>query len=163
MRRLWHAILHEVKEAVFPCLFFLVAFEVGLITKALLLHGTGVTLAGLSIAAVAAATVTKAILIADGAAFANIFSGKPLVFRILWKTLIFGGLTLLFRFLEELIHLWVGAGQLASAFKELLGDFSWPHFWVIQIWLTLALLLFTTIIALDRYLGEGRLRRILFG
>ena len=163
MQRLWNAILRELREAIFPTLFFLVAFEIGLITKALLLQGTNVSLAGLSIAAVAAATVTKAILIADGAAFANLFADRPLVFRILWKTLIFGSLTLLFRFLEELIHLWVGSGQLAPAFKELLGSFSWPHFWVMQIWLTLALLLFTTIIALDRHLGEGRLRRILFG
>jgi len=156
-------LVHEIREAAFPMLFFLVVFEIGVVTKALLLDPYNIGIGGLAIAAVAAATVTKAILIADNASFANHLNGRPLVFAILWKSLIFGCLALLFRFLEEVIHFWVETGELTLAMDNLAHGFTWAHFWVMQLWLSIALVLFTSLRAIDRRLGEGSLRRLMFG
>jgi hypothetical protein len=77
--------------------------------------------------------VAKVILIFNKLSFVNMFSGKPLLFSIIWKTFIFSLFTLLFRCVEELIPLISKYGSLPSAGQHLIHEIAWPHFWSSQI------------------------------
>jgi hypothetical protein len=162
MRKFLRLLGRELKEAVFPTIFFLVIFEAGVVTKALILEPYSVTPIGLSVAFVGALTVAKAILILDRTGFANLFRRMPLAFGIAWKACLFMLLALLFHYLEELVPVWRTHGSLQAAIGQLENEVSWPHFWAMQIWLFLAVFLYTAITALDRHLGAGSIRRMLF-
>jgi hypothetical protein len=61
--------------------------------------------------------------------------------------------------LEEVIRALLKHGDLAPV-----GDALWrPHFWVIQIWLVMVLLVFCTFRELIRVIGPGKAKEIFLG
>jgi hypothetical protein len=44
-----------------------------------------------------------------------------------------------------------------------LDEVDWPHFWTIQIWLTVLLLVYCTMQELLRALGHDKVRELFFG
>jgi len=156
-------IVHELKEAVYPTIFFLVAFHIMAFVKTLLLDAYSVTLASATIATVGAITVAKAILILDSLAIANKFSTKPLIYEVLWKTLLYTVLVIIFRILEELIPLWSKYGDLGTAVDNLTEEVSWPYIFATQIMLVVIIILYNVFTTLDRHFGEGTVRSAMFG
>jgi hypothetical protein len=71
--------------------------------------------------------------------------------------------TLLFRCVEELVHLVSKYGSLPSAGQHLIQEIVWPHFWSTQIVVLAALLLFCTAVELIREIGAIRIKEIFFG
>ena len=163
MKKLLAVIRHEIHEALPSFVFFLAIFQLGHVTKALLLEEVHVTVGGTAVAVIGALLVAKAILVADVLPFTNIFARRPLAWAIVWKTLLYGLITLAFHYLEELIPLAHRYGSLAAGQERLLEEFSWPHFWVVQLWMVFSLLLFCTGRELVRVLGSDRFLELLFG
>jgi len=162
MRNVGQVIKRELAEAVFPTLFFFAVFHVVAATKMLILDSYSVTPTGVAIATIGALTVAKAVLITNKLWFANLFAGKPRIFSLLWKTLLYGALTLVFRCIEELIPLWAKYGGFGAAASHLIDEVSWPYFWALQLWLFVALILYSTIMELDEHFGKGSIRKALF-
>jgi hypothetical protein len=163
MKNIVRLIKHELREALAPTLFFFTAFHLVAATKTLILDAYNVTPTGLAVATVGALIVAKAVLIADNFPFINRFAGKPLVFSVLWKTAIYAVLCLAFRCIEELIPLISKHEGLGSALEHLVSEVSWPHFWALQIWLIVALIVYNAIAELDKHLGEGSMRKAFLG
>lgn len=159
MSNILRVIKRELEEAVFPTLFFFSAFHIVAATKMLMLDSYAITPTGVTVATVGALTVAKVVLIADKLSFTTVFSGRPLIFSVIWKTLIYGVLTFVFRCIEELIPLWSKYGELRAAAGHLIDEVSWPHFWALQIWLFVALILYNAITALEGYFGAGSMRK----
>ncbi len=162
MKKTAQVVKHELQEAIVPTIFFFISFHIVAVTKALMLKGYGVTPTGVAVATVGALTVAKAALIADKLPFLNRLSGLPLVFTVLWKTAIYAVLVLVFRCIEELVPLLSKYGGL-GAIDHFVSEVSWPHFWALQIWLIVALILYNTVSELDRHFGEGSVRKALLG
>jgi hypothetical protein len=95
--------------------------------------------------------------------FINRFPGRPLIYNIAWKSFIYFSAALVVRYLEELFHYYRQHGELAAANRHLLEEVVWPHFWAIQIWLTVLLLTYCTLDELVRALGRDRMRELFFG
>ncbi len=163
MKHAWQVVLRELRAAVAPFVFFFAVFVLLALTKTLMLEEYTVTSFGLALAAIGALTVAKAVLIADSLPALNRFAGRPLIHAIFWKSLVFGAFCLLFRGLEELIPLAVKYGSLRQGAGQLLAEVSWPHFWALQMWLTVALVSYTTILEMSDHLGKGVLRKALLG
>lgn len=163
MKKIVAFIGHEIHEALPAFIFFFLTFQLGRITRALVLEEVHVTVATTAAAAVGALIVAKAVLVADALPFTNIFSRRPLVYSIVWKALIYGLITFAFRYLEELIPLARKYGGVVSGHERLLEEVSWPHFWAVQIWVAFALLLYCTSAELVRLLGKERFRAMMFG
>jgi len=159
MNRVIRFVVHELREAVAPTLFFLVVFHVVTLTKTLILEGYGVTPGGVAVSTVGALLVAKAVLVANSLRGANRFAGRPLLLGILWKSAIYALLCVVFRLVEELIPLLFRHERFLPAFEHLLAEVSWPHFWAIQIWVALALISYTTVTELDRHFGTGSVKR----
>ena len=115
-----------------------------------------------TVATVGALIVAKSILIVEKLPIAGLFPGK-LVLNALWKALLFGVVTLLFRFLEELIPLVSKHESLATATAQLSEEVLWPQFWVFQLWFFGALFLYCLAWELVRLAGPEKVKGMLWG
>jgi len=66
------------------------------------------------------------------------------------------------RYVEHLIHFWRQTGNFGEANPRLFDEIVWPHFWGIQLWLLILLLVFCTFRELVRALGSERVIAMLF-
>lgn len=153
---------HELLEAIPPAVFFFIAFQTIAFTSALMVRQYGVQVSTFVTATIAALVVAKVILIVDLLPFVDRFRGKPLIFSVLWKTMVYLGAALLVRYVEHLVHFLREYGDLASAHRHLFDEVIWPHFWAVQIWLLVTFLVYCTLRELVRVLGRERMGRIFF-
>jgi len=86
-----------------------------------------------------------------------------LVFHALWKTLLFGTVASLFRFIEEIIPLIWKHGDFVVETAQLSREISWPQFWVFQLWLFSALFLYCLAAELVRMVGTEKVKGMLWG
>lgn len=153
---------HEVKDLLPVFLFFFIAFQLLALTNALIALQYGISANAFLNATIMAAVVAKVVLIADHMAFVNRFPSRPLIYNIVWKTLIYFGAALLVRYAEHLFHFWRKYADFAEANRRLFAEIVWPHFWGVQLWLLILLLFFCTTRELIRAMGRERVIRMFF-
>jgi hypothetical protein len=102
------------------------------------------------------------VLIADLLPFINRFPDKPLIYNVVWKTGIYSVAALLVRYLEHLVDFLRKYNGLAAANRHLLQEIVWPHFWAVQIWLLVLLLIYCMLRELVRALGRGQIIQMFF-
>jgi hypothetical protein len=157
------AIKHELREAVFPTIFFFVVFHVLALTKSLVIDSYNIGINDFTIATDGAIIVAKVILIFDWMSFTNIFRVRPLIYGDLWNSLVYSKLVFAFRLLEEVLSGWSSAGSLGASVRHFLSEVTWSHYLVVQIWVLIALMLYNSIVALDGHYGAGSMKRIFLG
>jgi hypothetical protein len=157
-----HLIKHELREMILPLVFFLFAFHFLVLLRSLMLMEYGVRISAISNATISALIVAKVILIADVLPIINRFPGKPLIYNVVWKTLIYFFVAFIVHYLEHLVPLWWSAGSLSSANKHMLEKTIWPHFWAIQLCLVVLFAVFCAVRELSTALGKGRIFSMFF-
>ena len=162
MNKIGAIVLREIREALPAFIFFLILFHMIALTKAVLLDDYSITAVRATFATVGALIVAKAILLIEALPIARLFSGRRMI-QILWKTLLFAGVALLFRFMEEIIPLISKHGGIVAAAKGLASEISWPLFWVLALWILGSLLLYCVASELVRAVGAEKVKDVLFG
>lgn len=157
MSTLVQKLKQEVRELIPVTLFFFAAFQLLALTESLMLKQYSIRVSTFLAATVLALIVAKVVVITDHFALVNRFPEKPLIYNVLWKTLIYFTVALVFRYLEHLIHFRRQVGDFAQAHHRLIEDLVWPHFWAVQLWLLILLLLFCSFRELVRALGRKRI------
>ena len=163
MSKFAHGVKHLVHEMIPPAAFFFVAFHLLAFTRALILEQYGIKLSSFLAATIGALVVAKVILLADLLPFINRFPGRPLIYNIVWKTAIYFVAAYVVRYLEEVLHYCWHEGHIAGVGRHMVEEVVWPHFWAIQIWLTVLLLIYCTLHELVRALGRDRFTELFFG
>lgn len=163
MSKFVHGVKHLIKELIPPATFFFVAFQLLAFTRALMLKQYGIEVTTFLEATIGALVAAKVVLVAELLPFINRFPGRPLIYNIAWKTPIYFAVAFGVRYLEELFHYYRQHGELTAANRHLLDEVNWPHFWAIQIWLMVLLLIYCTMSELVRALGRDRMRELFFG
>jgi hypothetical protein len=163
MSKLSEKIKEEIKELLPPTLFFFIALHLVAFVRVLILKGTGIALGTSVSVTVAALILGKAVLIADLLPFINRYPGKPLAYNIAWKTTIYFLVAMVVHYLERLIDFWRETGSLIEGNHKLLAEIIWPHFWAIQIFLLVLILMYCTAREFIRVVGGDKVRRIFFG
>jgi len=153
----------EILGVVPAAVFFFIAFQLLALTRALTLEEFGIQVSTFVNATIAALIVAKVVLIVDMMPFVNRYPHKPLIYNVLWKTIIYFVAALLVRYIEHLIPFVRDYGDLALANRHLFDKVIWPHFWGVQIWLLVYFFMFCTIRELVRVLGRERVRSMFFG
>lgn len=153
----------EIEAMIPPAIFFFVALHVVALVRVLLLKGTGIAVGTSVSVTIAALIIAKAVLIADLLPFINRYPHKPMIHNIAWKTTIYFFVALLFHYLEHLVDYWREAGGLIAGNEKLLAEIVWPHFWGIQIFLVVLILIYCTACELVRAIGKDKLRQIFLG
>ena len=163
MSNFGHGLKHFIQEMIPPVLFFFISFQLLAITRALMLKQYGIEVTTFVVATVGALVTAKVVVLADLLPFINRFPGRPLICNIIWKTMIYFLAAFAVRYLEEFIHFYRAHRTLLDVNRHLLDEVVWPHFWAIQLWLTVALLIYCTGDELVRALGRDRVRELFFG
>jgi hypothetical protein len=164
LNRVLAGIAREVRAVIPPTAFFFVGFNLILFTKRLFLADYLIQYAGFLVATTGALIVGKVVLIADAIPFLRRFDHRPLIYPILFKTIVYSLLVFIARSIEALIHYLVQGGVLGHGgfIADLMGRFSWANFAAIQLWTFVLFLIYVAVSELNQRLGEGRLTALLF-
>jgi hypothetical protein len=164
LARIGEVLLREFRLVIPPTLFFFVGFNLILVTKRLFLADYLIAYTGFLIATTSALIVGKVVLVADKLAFLAWFDDEPLAYPILFKTVVYTALVFIARLLEAFIHYLVDGNAIGGGqfIRHELGQFSWPHFIAIQMWIFVLFLIYVTATELDELFGDGELYKILF-
>lgn len=156
-------IKEEFLEILPPTIYFFVALHIVAFIRVLILKGTGLAPTTSVSITVAALILGKAVLIADMLPFINRFPEKPLLYNVAWKTAIYLAVAVIVHYLERLIDFWREAGGFVAGNEKLLAEMIWPHFWAVQIFLFVLILMYCTMHELARVIGGDKLKRIFLG
>ncbi|NBC10299.1 MAG: hypothetical protein GVY24_01005 [Planctomycetes bacterium] len=157
MRRIAEKIRYELAELIPVTLFFFVAFQLLALTQMLMLEQYGIKAWVFVAATVGALVVAKVVLITDHLSLLNRFPEHPLLYNVVWKTAIYFVASLAVRYAEHLIRFWRKTGGFIEANHALVDEVVWPHLIVVQMWLLILLLVYTTLRELVRALGRDRI------
>src|SRR5260221_9291848 len=128
-----------------PTVFFFVALHIVGLVRALMTKGTGFGPISTVSIAIAALILGKAVLIADMLPIINRYPAKPLIYNVVWKTLIYLLVSALIHYLERLYDFWKEAGSFVARNAKFLAENVWPPFFAIQnIFFVLFLIYFNT-------------------
>jgi hypothetical protein len=161
--KVWATIKHEFHEVLPPTIFFFISFHIVLLDRALMAREYGLKPSSMAAATVGALLVAKVVLIADKLAIVNRFPEKPLIYNVVWKTVIYVVASLLLHYLEHLLPLWWGMGSFAAANEHLGREIVWPHFWAVQLWLVVLIFIYCALRELVRVIGRHRVQQAFFG
>ena len=124
-RRVGARILHELREALPPTVFFFVGFNFIVLTTHLLVAGYAVAVSNFMLATVAALVVGNAVITANAMSFLKHFDRAPLIQPILFKTAIYWIATVIARLAERFVRFSVIEGNWPGDFAAyLISDFS---------------------------------------
>jgi len=162
MSTLGEKIKHEFHELIPVTLFFFVAFQLLAITDALILRQYGISAKVFLGATLIALVIAKVVVITDHFKLVNRFPEKPLIYNVVWKTVIYFAAWLCIRYAEHLFHFWGETHDFSQANHRLITEIVWPHFWAVQIWMFILLLFYCSFRELIRVLGRERIIRMFF-
>ena len=164
MSKISAKIKEEIEALIPPTVFFFGSLLMIGLVRALLLRGHRDRHATTPLAMLVAALVlAKAVLLADLWPAINRYPDKPLVYNVLWKTLIYSAVATLLHYLEHLIDFWRHAGGFMAANRLMLAHMIWAHFWAIELIILVLVLDYCVIAEFSRVLGPKKLREMFFG
>lgn len=163
MSKLSGKLKEEIDALLPPAIFFFVALHLVALVRVLMLKGTGIPVSTSASVTLAALIIAKAVLIADMMPFINRFPHRPLAYNVAWKTGIYFLVATLVHYLERLVDYWREAGGFIAANDKLLSGIVWPHFWAIQIFLLVLILMYCSMRELVRVIGGDKVREMFFG
>ena len=155
--------LHELRELLPPTVFFIVGFNLVVLTTNLILADYKVAFANFMLATAAALVVGKAVLVANAMPLLRRFDRAPVLWPILFKTGFYWAVVFVARLLEHFIRFWLVEHNPPGSFlSHMASTFSWHRFAAIQIWILVLFLIYVTAAEFNELFGEGELGRILF-
>jgi hypothetical protein len=155
-------VLNQLKEVVPPTIFFVVGFNVIVLTTQLILSDYLIHFANFLLVTFSALVVGKAVLVANHLPFFRRFDTAPIVQPILFKTIIYCLVVLVVRIIEKLVKYWLAGGTLEGIPDYVANHFSWNRFIAIQIWVFVLFLIYTIAAELNSLFGNGELLKIVF-
>jgi hypothetical protein len=161
--RIWKWFLKEFIHIIPAVIFFFLAFNVINITVALLLKNEAVTYQNFPIILFSAAVVAKVILIADCLPLINAFPHKPLIYNVVWKSIVYGLISLWVRLIIRIFPFLLIPENISQKYSSFVADVNWYQFWAVQFWYFTLFLVFTAFKELIMIIGPTKVRRIFFG
>ncbi len=108
-----------------------------------------------------ALALAKVILTGETLGLGRRFRESPLIVPTIWNTLVFSVFALAFELVEHFILGWIRGKGPAEVVAEIL-DKGWPHILASTLVIFVAFLPFFAFRALERVLGEGKLKELFF-
>ena len=103
-RRAGAFLVHEFREILPPTIFFLIGFNLIVLTTNLIIADYGAQFAGFMIATASALVVAKAVLVANAMPAIRRYDRAPLIQPILFKTAFYWVIVFFARLLERFVH-----------------------------------------------------------
>lgn len=163
MKRIFHFIIRETMSVIPAVIFFLITFNLIILSERLMLrHDTPGSLS-YTIATISALIMGKLLLIINSLPYVNAFGKKPLIYNILWKFMLYASFVFLFRLADKSTHLWLKYNNKTLVYQHLQEMVTMPTFWAIQIWFLMIFMVYIVACEFVRVLGKDKVKKILFG
>jgi len=131
------------------------------IYRRLIIAETGAAYLNYGIALIEALIIAKVILIGKLFSFSRRFEDRPLIVPVLYKSVLFGVLVLLFGVVERLVEGWVHKQGLLGGLREI-GDLGAYELGARVLMLMVAFVPFFAFWEVGRVLGPGKLAALFF-
>ena len=154
---------HEFMKVLPPTVFFFVILHIVALIRSLMIKGSGLDLPVSASVLIASLILGKSVLVADMLPFINRFPNKPLIWNVIWKTLMYALVALVVHYLERLYDFWKEAPNFMEANSLLWASMNWPRFWAVQILLVTLIFMYCVIAELARVIGKDRLKVMFVG
>ena len=162
-RRAGARMLHELRGALPPTIFFFVGFNFIVLTTNLLVAEYAVAVSNFMLATLSALVVGKAVITANAMPFLTRFDRAPLIQPILFKTAVYWVAVFVARLAERFVHFSVVEGHRPGDFAAyLVSSFSWHRFIAISLWILVLFLIYVTASEFSQLFGPAEMRRLLF-
>jgi hypothetical protein len=162
-----HKIVEKLKEEFFailpPTIFFFVALHIIAFIRVLMTEGSHFEPISTVSIAVGSLILGKAVLIVDMLPWINRYPTKPLIYNVVWKTVLYLLAASVIHYLERLIDFARHAGGIIAGNEKMLAQMVWPHFWAVEILLLVLILMYCTARELVRVIGKEKALRLFFG
>ncbi|MEL6217398.1 MAG: hypothetical protein AAFR79_02860 [Pseudomonadota bacterium] len=155
--------MREFKHMLPPTVFFIISFNVIVLTVALLAEKAGAGWGAHAAATFAAMVCGKAVIVADKLPFFNRYPDRPLIWNVAWKTALYVAVTFLFRLAEALVAAATGEYGFAAGLEHEVSAFSWARFAAIQLWLVILFFAYTAFGEVIGQVGRSRMIAMFFG
>jgi membrane protease YdiL (CAAX protease family) len=143
-------------------LYFLFCFGMILLLKKLFLAEYDVGFYALSAAVLGALVVGKVVVILDHTKIGNRFEEKPPYVDIIYRSLTYTFAVAIVLIIEHIFHALGDSKSLWAAIKEVIANREAPKLWAIIICIFGSFAVYNVISTINKRLGEGKLKRILF-
>jgi hypothetical protein len=160
--RIGARLLHEVREALPPTIFFFVGFNFIVLTTNLLVAQYLVAVSNFMLATMAALVVGKAVLVANKIPLLRRYDRATLIQPILFKTAVYWVVVFFARLLERFAHFLIEGNPPGDFLAYLITTFSWHRFCAISLWILVLFLIYVTATEMSHLFGPGELRRLFF-
>lgn len=163
IRRAGAWFLHELGEIIPPTIFFIIGFNLILLTTNLILSNYGEQFSSYMLATVGALVVGKVVPVVNATSLIRRYDRAPLIQPILFKTVFYWAAVFIARLIEHWIKYVFSEHYKFGGFvpNEIVA-FSWSRFIAIQLWIFVLFLVYMTAHEFNRLFGRGELARILF-
>ena len=160
----WTAVVkHEIKEVGLVSLYFFVCFGVILTLKKLFLADYQIAFYALSATLIGALVAGKVVVILEKTSVGTRFDvSQALGVGVAYKTLLYSLAAFAVLFIEHLFHTYRASGGLGAAIEHIWTHRDRDELLAKLICLALAFVGYHFYAALDRRLGEGTLRRMVW-
>lgn len=162
LKTIGHWLVREIREIIPPTIFFFIAFALLLLTQALVLQEHDIDAWDWGRAIVGALIVGKVVLIVDHFRFVDRYPDRPLIWNVLWKTLIYNVAATAVHYLEQLLPRIFDGESFAAANRALYAATDWEHIVLTHMWLAVLLLAYCGGRELVRAIGPAKVRRMFF-
>ena len=163
LRRAGAFLVREFLEILPPTIFFIIGFNLIVLTTNLILADYGAQFASFMIATASALIVAKALLVANALPVIRRYDRAPLIRPILFKTVFYSVAVFIARLIEHWIeYLFSKEYVFGGFFKHEIATFSWDRFVAVQLWIVVLFLIYVTASEFNRLFGEGELWHLLF-
>jgi hypothetical protein len=151
-------LLREFVEILPPTIFFIIGFNLIVLTTNLILADYGAQFASFMLATAGALIVAKALLVANAMPVIRHFDRAPLIRPILFKTGFYWMAVLIVRLLEHWVQYRFSGDYLFGGFvRHAIASFSWDRLVASQLWILVLFLIYVTAAELNHLFGEGEL------
>ena len=163
MPRADSTVKQEAGKFLATAVFFSTGFCLILLAERLVARAAGIEVASVFQAIYGGLIVAAILRVVDSLPFVNAFSGKPLIYSIVWKSSLYIAASLVYRYVKPLVKYLFQGMSLPAAASGAMHEFLLTRRWAIEIWLAMLLVVYVTMRELGRAIGEDRLRKMLFG
>jgi hypothetical protein len=154
---------HELRRMLLPTIFFLVGFNLIVLTVALLSDHREISGVSHLKASIGALLVGKAVLLAEMLSILNRYAERPLVYGTVWKASIYVLVAMAIHLAERLVSAATRVGGFAAGAESEIAGIDWSHFWAVQLWLVVLFFIYVGVRETIRALGSESVCALFFG